>query len=356
MGKKKKQTKPAKAEPPKTGMDRAQFLKIAGGSLAAILAAGAPAAYFLHNHIDWGFVNRGLIEFQPEVVTLEFMQKNPAFVQIGEEVDFNDNHLKKVMLDAAAKKVAEMGFSSFAGTEKFKATMFGLVESPEYTCNLRKYCLRSLDYLTGVLGVQSPITKWVDLKRGDNYSAGYDNQGFLGNRYFLNVNVGKEMGNKKFVEIANVFGYSGSRAFKNHYKDELRGKFCFIGVGQTALLAPISEVLHVDVSQSTIKVIRSINYAEGLALEEAVVESLSQVIARNLAEKIKIPNAIQVLDKLYNDMTAQNPQKPDELVFPEYKYLTRVMKLVEISGPKEVYEAYKQDPMRFRDLVMKGRF
>jgi len=355
MAKKKKQTKTVKAEPQKTGMDRAAFLKIAGGGLACILAMGAPAAYWKHRHIDWEFLGvDSERKFGNIVVDLDFIKRNKRFVQIGDEQKIDNNFEIQEILMVTNPDLAKERYPLLQKTDRFTQTLFGLVGESEPTANFLKYSRTAVNFVLEKLESIPDEFKLVALKPGDNYATGCDKKMFVGEKYFQLVRMVKDVGNNKFLQFSRVLEAPGSKAIKRHNGKETR-RYCFLGMGPTSILSPISEFIHLSVSQSTVKISHNFGVDEAVALEEALVETLSQKYGRELARIKRAPSGEARLNALYQQMTAVDKNNSYGFYFPEYRHLPDAMSLEAKLGDKAFFDLYMQDPLAFRNAIYKEK-
>jgi len=97
--------------------------------------------------------------------------------------------------------------------------------------------------------------------------------------------------------------------------------------------------------------IKRFGFDETQALQESLVEAISQKEPKEIARKLRVPNGEALITDIYHRLVRQNSRGQFEN--PLYKYLPQGMILVETRGTRETYWLFKENPFKYREEILR---
>lgn len=227
--------------------------------------------------------------------------------------------------------------------------MFGVPASQEVSAHYLDYCKKAKDFLYSNLnGLKELGIRWARLKDNDNFRDDFNHRAFIGDtRYMLyKVKVfALDDRDKDIFHLGRFRKEDGSTVSSRFTEgtNDLEHWFIFFGVGNTAVNAPISELIHTLLLERGHEHSFEAGYMRQHQAGENIAEGISYILSKRIAKELGIPNGVEIIEKTYKGL--------DNVV---YKSLPAAIRWIEKNGVQNAYDLYIESPERFMQVVEKS--
>jgi len=351
MGRNLRERKEVLEEQRKKQLERRRFLKRFGIGLgtAALASIGGQILFsrnredgrwaFMEKEINinvpyggWKYVEDHYVSLRPEI---EFNSDDPEFQGL---VDIKKPAMQQECRRREWKKVAILG------TEQH----YGRPEEACFTESYKEYLEKGIEYVYSTLPwLERLPLELVVLRQGQDFSKVKTGRGFIG--YSLHalqrIHVENESTKEKFV-VGLSKNRSGSATVLNYDRisDKINSYCIFFGTGNDALLAPISETLHLSLTKYTQKHFDRLGgFRECQTAEESLVEGVSNIIGTNFIQEMGVPKWEEKLEKIQQGMKKE----------PRYKFVPQSIAWLRQNGIDRGLELYMANPEEYLKAIAK---
>jgi len=324
-------------------MSRRRFLKI-GLAAAAGLALTYLGSHNFRRGGRWEFLAREID------ISLPYGWKHAVdnYVPLEPEREFDkdDPELQELIglkMPAVQEECARRGWKQVAllGTEQH----YGRPEEASFAEPYKGYLESGIDYVHSKLSQLKRVPlEIIVLRRGQDFSDVVRGKGFVGQSLhsIQRVYVDNENTGEKFV-----VGLSKNRSgaiTKIEYNEklgEIEDYFVFFGTGNDAILAPISEALHLSLTKFTQRHFDRLGFKGSQTAEESLVEGISYIIGQGFIREIGIPGWEEKLKKMLQDMKKE----------PRYRFVPASIEWLRRNGIEQGLALYMEDPGKYLEAI-----
>lgn len=327
---------------------RRTFLKRLG--LGALIVPGLYVANRLISDDRWDFLYR---EVTPKMWTVPGIETN--LIPCGPELDLSDQSKEfKELVKTFDGKTLDFHITNNGLDPKRKALLtptrqfYGVPEEKKFTEPFVDYIEQAIGFMkTEIKGVKDFPLKLTKFRNGENYSDDYKTRVFLGkDRYEIQRihHVYAETPEQRTFLLARSrhIGNFGLCNVQYHENGELNWYFLFLATGKTALNTPFSEILPLTTAKVRQAHIKEVGLENGLIADETLVEGISYLLALDLANKLDIPNGIQIIEEC---------QKKLVHGLPKYHKVPKAVEWMRANSIQDAFDLYMEDPQKFMKRI-----
>ena len=318
---------------------RRNFLKLSAAS--SLLPFLISRDFYKNN--KWDFTT-----FKPdneEAPKMEELRKN--YVPLCSEQLMSQNYesedFKAKYSSAIIQEMRKRGFGPETPHEVILTEQyFGMPGSEQRIGHLIEYSKIADTFLRSrVRGLLHKNIEWVMLKKGQDFSRGFNNAGFAGIDH-CDIRrakvINKESPEKsfQFYEIFRKPGGFHHVSMDKNSNPEL--SFIFIGCGESALVAPFEEIMPISTTNAKLfQYAKTAGMEKAVQVNEAVSESISYILGMEIVSKIGIPNGENFVKSTFNDLEKT----------ARYAYVNNAIIWMKKNGIQNGYDLYMDSPAKF---------
>ncbi len=202
------------------------------------------------------------------------------------------------------------------------------------------YCKAASSYLySRINGIEQTNVDWVVIKQGDDFTSGFNGKAFIvESRYDLLVaRVTSEIQKLTYFDIVVPIHREGG--YNSIFNDNgISTWSMYLGAGFTALDTPISEPLHLAVSNREIEYRKDTDDLELIFKgNEALVHGISHFISLELVEMLNIPEGVVINEKSLKYLASDQ----------SYALVPQSIKWIGKNGIQAAFDLYMESPGKF---------
>jgi len=353
---KKKKNRHKPIDKPVQEPNRRSVLKGLGllGSLA-VMGGGGGLIYHLSTKEDeWGFLTAPV-----ELNKNKYEHKNninsSLFIPIGPEDYLNINDKNYILTVNELTPILRENNKKLGWTNKeeidllVRSQLFGrVIDNKEHSRQCKQYIKTAIDFLYNSLPNLKPISLELKiLNIGDNYSnTSYANgKGFIGKTKHLRQNVimiNKKTNQRYSIPYFRAIEGSNCSITFDDETNEVNYRL-FFGLGGNAIFSPFSEVIPLATHESFIEHYKKEGLKRSVIASETVSESISNILANEISEKLKILNGKKIISENFKFML--------ESKVGEYNHVPKAIEWMRKNGMQKGIDLYVEDPEKFMKAI-----
>lgn len=217
-----------------------------------------------------------------------------------------------------------------------------------YRNQLVQYCIKADNFLRNHPQLQSlsfPKIVWESVLPGKDYSNAYQGKGLIGHSAFNIYKIkveNSENRKESFTLPYSLCGYSqGSTTF--HYSNDW---FIYISASDPyCLVVPFATQVLIALTsmEQREELVNKFSLSETKAIETALWMAISHTLASELSDKLTIPRGKEIVEESLEQL----------LKNPRYRLLKSAIEFIDKYGIKEGIRLYQQNPIEFREQLLR---
>ncbi len=310
-------------------------------------------AWLCRGEGDYGFLQRSydpLFKKMRNVRGPSYVLKH--FKPVGpkvDKIDFTEEFDDKTV-DLISQNVGEEAKKK--GWEEISLSisrqMYAVPDYRWYRNQLVQYCIKADNFLRDHPQLQNlsfPKIVWESVLPGKDYSNTYQGKGLIGHSAF-NIYETKvensENRKESFTLHYSLCGYSqGSTTF--HYSNDW---FVYISASDPyCLVVPFAAQMLITLTsmEQRKELVNKFSLSETKAIETAFWIAISHTLASELSDRLTIPRGKEIVEESLEQL----------LKNPRYVLLKSAIGFIDKYGVKEGVKIYQQNPIGFREQILK---
>lgn len=292
---------------------------------------------------EWAFLDRKIDDKAAGYTDAYAVMRN--FVPLGEETGIDGIKLAEVKKSIPKQQLIDIikqhGFRSTKFDIQASVQIYGVPEEPAYAQQMKDYLVKAENYLHERLeGLDKHAIDWVILKQGDDFSKNYQGKGFIGHSYFdietihlrSKTNPNEETKIRRFVHRSGGLQESSVQI----PSQEFNYWYLFFSTGRGAIRTPFSEIIPLTTIPISYQYARELGPDAANQADETIAESLSYLLARDIAKEMQIPDGLERIEDFRRKMSDRR-----------YSLVPLGIEWAKKNGMQKALDLYKTSPVSY---------